>query len=124
MLDYTLTINGVDFTEMVERDSYKTDTVPVFSERFTTMNGVDHTALIRNKKTITFDLNPQTATDTKTACDALSVQPITVYFFDLQANDYGTAKMTLDGQSAQYLSRCLARGLKWNQMDPITLTEL
>ena len=109
---------------MVERDSYKTDTVPVFSERFTTMNGVDHTALIRNKKTIAFEFNPQTAAQTKIACDALSIQPITVYFFDLQANDYGTAKMTLDGQSAQYLSRCLSQGLKWNQMDPITLTEL
>ena len=124
MLDYTLTINGVDFTEMVERDSYKTDTVPVFSERFTTMNGVDHTALIRNKKTISFEFNPQTAGQTKIACDALLTQPCTVRYFNLQSNTYENASMTLDEQSAQYLSRCLSRGLRWNQMDPITLTEL
>ena len=109
---------------MVERDSYMTDTVPVFSERITTMDGVDHTALIRNKKTISFEFNPQTAAQTKIACDALSTQPITVYFFNIQSNAYETAEMTIDGQSAQYLSRCLSSGLHWNQMQPITLTEL
>lgn len=124
MLDYTLTINSTDFTAMVERDSYKTDTVPVFSERITTMDGVDHVALIRNKSSLTFEFNPQTTTQTKTACDALLTQPCTVYFYNIQSNAYKTADMTLDGQSAQYLSRCLSRGLHWNQMQSITLTEL
>ena len=109
---------------MVERDSYKTDTVPVFSERITTMDGVDHVALLRNKSTLTFEFKPQTTTQTKTACDALRSQPCTVYFFNIQSNAYETADMTLDGQSAQYLSRCLSSGLHWNQMEPITLTEL
>ena len=124
MLDYTLTINGVNFTSMVERDSYQTDTIPIYTERITTMDGVDHVALIRNKSTLTFEFNPQTTAQTKTACDALLSQPCTVYFFNIQSNAYETAEMTIDGQSAQYLSRCLSRGLHWNQMQSITLTEL
>lgn len=124
MLDYTLKINGVNFTAMIERDSYQTETIPIYTDRLTTMDGVDHVALLRNKSTLTFEFNPQTAAQTKTACDALLAQPCTVYFFNIQSNAYKTANMTLDGQSAQYLSRCLSRGLRWNQMDPITLTEL
>lgn len=124
MLDYTLTINGVNFTAMVERDSYQTARIPVFSESVTTMDGVDHVALLRNKSSLTFEFNPQTTAQTKTACDALMAQPCTVYFFNIQSNAYKTASMTLDEQSAQYLSRCLSRGLHWNQLDPITLTEL
>jgi hypothetical protein len=124
MLDYTLTINGVNFTAMVERDSYRTAKIPVFSESVTTMDGVDHVALLRNKSSLTFEFNPQTTAQTKTAYDALTAQPCTVYFFNIQSNAYKTANMKLDEQSAQYLSRCLSRGLRWNQMDPITLTEL
>ena len=124
MLDYTLTINGVNFTAMVERDSYHTARIPVFSESVTTMDGVDHVALLRNKSSLTFEFNPQTTAQTKTAYDALTAQPCTVYFFNIQSNAYKTANMKLDEQSAQYLSRCLSRGLRWNQMDPITLTEL
>mgnify|MGYP007057775848 FL=1 len=78
MLDYTLTINGVDFTAMVERDSYQTDTVPIYTERITTMDGVDHVALLRNKSTLTFEFNPQTTAQTKTACDALLMESIEV----------------------------------------------
>lgn len=124
MLDYTLTINGVDFTAMVERDSYKTAKIPVFSETVTTMDGVDHLVLLRHKGSCSFEFNPQTAAQTKIACDALLTKPCTVRYFNLQSNTYENASMTLDEQSAQFLSRCLSRGFRWNQMEPITLTEL
>lgn len=124
MLDFTLTINGVDFTGMVERDSYSTGRIPVFSETVTTMDGVDHVALVRHKGTIRFEFNPQTTTQTAVACNALMSQPCAVYYYDLQTNAYRTATMRLDEMSAEYLSRCLSRGLRWNQMDEIELTEL
>ena len=124
MLDYTLTINGVDFTSMVERDSYKTSKIPVYSESIMTMDGVTHVALIRNKGEISFDLNPQNATKTSVACVALLTMPCVVRYFDLQTQAYVNATMVIDQQTAQYLSRCLYKGERWNQMESITLTEL
>lgn len=124
MLDYTLTINGVDFTSMVERDSYKTSKIPVYSDSIMTMDGITHVALLRNKGEISFDVNPQNATDTASACAALLTIPCAVRYFDLQTQAYVNANMVIDQQSAQYLSRCLYRGERWNQMESITLTEL
>lgn len=124
MLDYTLTINGVDFTGMVERDSYVTSKIPVYSDSVVTMDGITHLALIRNKGEITFEFNPQNATDTQAACAALLSIPCVVDYFSLQTQAYERANMSIDQQSAQYLSRCLFRGERWNQMTSITLTEL
>lgn len=124
MLDYSLRINGVDFTSLVERDSYRTNKIPVYSDSIVTMDGITHVALIRNKSKITFSFNPQNAQNTAMACNALLSMPCEVYFYDLQSQAYAVATMMIDGQSAQYLSRCLYRGERWSQMDSITLTEL
>lgn len=124
MLDYTLIINEVDFTAWVERDSYNTAMIPVYTDAVVTMDGVTHTALIRTKGEIRFDFNPQNAVNTQAACAALLSTPCVVNYFNLQTQQYERANMTVDQQSAQYLSRCLYRGEKWNQMESITLTEL
>ena len=124
MLNYTFTVNGVDLTAMIERDSYVTSKTPVYSDSVMTMNGITHVALLRNKGEVKFDFNPQNATDTATACAALLTMPCKVYYFNLQTQAYENADMIIDQQSAQYLSRCLHLGLAWNQMTSITLTEL
>ena len=124
MLDYTLTINGVDFTSMVERDSYVTSKIPVYCESIMTMDGVTHVALLRNKSEITFEMNPQNAAQTSAACVALLTMPCVVRYFDLQTQAYVNATMVIEQQTAQYLSRCLYKGERWNQMESITLTEL
>lgn len=124
MLDYTLTINGVDFTSMIDRDSYQTSRIPIYSERITTIDGVDHIVMLRNKSALSFSLNPQTAAQTKAAYNALIQQPCEVYFFNLQTQEYQSAYMITDRQTAEYLSRCLYKGLKWNQIGPVTFEEL
>lgn len=124
MLDYTVTINSVDFTSYIERDSYKTAKTPVYSESVMTLDGVTHVVKLRNKNEVYFELNPQNATNMGTLCAALLTIPCSVYFFSLQSQAYETANMVLDKQTAQYLSRCLAGGLKWNQVERIELTEL
>jgi hypothetical protein len=124
MLDYTLTINGVDFTDKIERDSYTTKKIPVYSQSIVTMDGITHVTNLRNKSEISFSLNPQNATDTATLCTALLTMPCEVYCFSLQTQVYELKNMMIDSQSAEYLSRCLYRGERWNQMDSITLTEL
>ena len=124
MLDYTLRINNVDFTSVVERDSYSTSQIPVYSESVLTMDGVTHVALLRNKCEIQFEFNPQNASDTKTMCEALLTMPCSVYFFSLQEQVYRYVNMTIDQHTASYLSRCLYRGERWNKLERITLTEL
>ena len=54
MLNYTVTINSVDFTAYIERDSYKTSKVPVYSKSVTTLDGVSHVVKLRNKNKISF----------------------------------------------------------------------
>ena len=124
MVDYTVTINGLTISDDIERDSYSTSTIPVYSDSIQTMNGVDHFALLRNKGSLTFSLNPRTAARTQQICAVLLVQPCTVVYFDLEANASKTATMSIDQHTAKYLSRCLSQRLKWNEFDAITLTEL
>lgn len=124
MLDYTVTINSVDFTSAIERDSYKTTKTPVYSKAVTTMDGVSHVVKLRNKNKVSFELNPQIATNMGTLCAALLTEPCSVYFYSLQSQAYETSNMVLEKQTAQYLSRCLAGGLKWSQVERIELTEL
>lgn len=124
MLDYTLTINGTDFTKYVERDSYSTAMVPVYTSEVVTLDGISHYVNLRNKNTVTFSFNPMNAAKTGLLSNALMIQPCTVYFYSLQTQSYTTATMSLDRHSAEYLSRCLYKGTAWNQLAQITLTEL
>lgn len=124
MLDYTLTINGVNFMPYIERDSYKTSKIPVYSESVMTIDGYSHVALLRNKNEISFEFNPQNSEDISICANALLSLPCEVYFYSLQTQQYEYANMTLTQQVAQYLSRCLYRGERWNQAELITLTEL
>lgn len=124
MVDYTVKINNLSISEDIERDSYQTSTIPVYSDSVQTMDGVEHLVLLRNKGSLSFALNPRTATRTATICTALLTQPCTVAYFDLEANANKNATMSIDQHSAKYLSRCLSQGLKWNEFDTITLTEL
>lgn len=124
MLNYQFQINGTNFAPYVERDSYNTAMRPVYTNEVVTLDGVSHYANLRNKYEITFEMNPTTAARTAALGNALMVQPCTVYFFSLQTQSYTTATMSLDGHSADYLSRCLSQGQTWNQLAEITLTEL
>ena len=75
---YTLTVNGFDLTDMVERDSYSTSLFPVTTPMITTMDGIDHTRLIRHKARVQVTLNPQTAEQTALLTAALMTSPMTV----------------------------------------------
>lgn len=123
-VNLTFSLNGTDYSRMVERDSYATGLIPVYSDAVTTFDGVDHMVLIRSKGTVTVGLNPQTAADTKSICEALNRCPVTVKYHCLQRNTDVTANMIVSQQSAKFLSRCKARGYVWNEIDAITLEEL
>lgn len=125
MVGYPFELDDVDFSHMVERDSYSTALEPVFSESITTIDKRIHKQLIRNRGTITVGLNPQTAADTQALCTALLKSSILVKYHCLQRHMDVYAQMVLDSTlTAAYLSRCLYRGEKWNEMQSITLMEL
>lgn len=124
MLAYTLKINSVDITSYINYDSYSTSETPVYSDEVVTLDGVSHIAQIRTKSGVRFSFNPQNATTTNTIATALLTQPCSVYFYNLQNQQYETANMRLTGQSAEFLARCKFVGAKWNQIGEITLEEL
>lgn len=125
MVDYAFELDDVDFSHMVERDSYSTELEPIFSESIVTMDKTIHKQIIRSRGYLTVGLNPQTAADTQAICTALLKGPILVKYHCLQRHMDVYAQMVLDSTlTASYLSRCLYRGEKWNEMKSITLMEL
>ena len=124
MSKYTFLVNSHDYTDLVERDSYRTTLYPVFGETVQTLDGVGHTALLRLRGELSVKLNPQTDAVAASLCADLLSVPCEVQYHCLQRNANVTAQMTLDSVSALYLSRCLYCGQKWNDIDSITLTEL
>lgn len=124
MSKYTFLVNSHDYTNLVERDSYRTSVTPVYGETIQTLDGVGHTALLRQKGELSVRMNPQTAATVAALCSDLLNAPCEVKYHCLQRNADVTALMTIDSVSAQFLSRCLYCGQKWNDIDSITLTEL
>lgn len=124
MVNKTFKVNNTDYSGYIERDSYSTVTIPVYSETITTLDGVDHKALKRLKGRLTIGLNPQNAVNTAAICADLLSSPVEVQYTCLQRNQTVTAVMAIDQLSADFLSRCLYRGESWNSVQSITLTEL
>lgn len=124
MVKYVLEINGKDFSSLVERDSYNTGLIPVTTEPVTTLDGIDHVALIRTKGILTVNLNPQTATDTAELFNELLKWPLQVKYHCLQRNldVYAAMKPTLP--TVRHLSYCLYMGKRWNEISEISLEEL
>ena len=88
MIPYTFEINDTSFASIVKKYSYSTDRIPVESQRITTMDGVDHVAIIRYKGVLKLEINPQDETTFNTFCDAvaagvllLAACVVTVLFF-------------------------------------------
>lgn len=124
MVSLTFKINNTDYSGYIERDSYSTAVIPVYSETITTLDGVDHKTLKRLKGRISFTMNPQNATNTAAICADLLSSPVEVKYHCLQRNQDLTVQMAVDTVSADFLSRCLYRGESWNSVQSITLTEL
>ena len=121
---YKVVVNGVDITDAVEIDSYQTSYDPVYGESITTMDGIEHVAILRHRGSVSFSLNPQTAQMAAKICAALETIPASVHYRCLQRNIDVLANMRLDGISAQALNRIRFGGAKWVSINEITLQEL
>ena len=124
MVNYTFKINNTSYAGFVERDSYETSLSPVYGETIQTMDGVNHTALLRVRGSVKVKLNPTNDSDTAAICADLLNSPCEVAYHCLQRDTDVTVLMTVDELTAEFLSRCKYNADEWNQLGEITLTEL
>lgn len=121
---YQVIVNGLDITSVIDADSYETSLEPVYGESVTTMDGVEHTTVLRNRGNLSFGFNSLTVEKTAEVCTALLSLPAKVTYHCLQRHAEVIATMKLDSVSAQHLSRVRFGGARWNELGAITFKEL
>ena len=86
MTDLTFLINTKDFAKMVEKGSYTTDLIPVIGAKYTDLDKVDHTTIVRFRGTLSVVINPSSPADMKKLWDELLLAPCTVKYHSFQKN--------------------------------------
>lgn len=119
---YTFRINGVDFSNVITAYGYATQYVPVYSESVTTLDGVEHTTVLRYKGSLTITVRPLEGAELRALTNALAVGIPSITYTCLQRNTNATANMKLDTMSAELVLRNASRLLLGNNQ--LTFTEL
>lgn len=122
MIPYTFEINDTSFASIVKKYSYSTDRIPVESPRITTMDGVDHVAVIRYKGVLTVEINPQDETDFNTFCAAVAAGVLKVKYRCLQTKTDVTQYMTVSGMPGALVIKNASRNVIGGLV--LTFTEL
>lgn len=118
-----LEINGVDFSDIVEKNSYHTERTPI-TQSVTTIDGVEHIAIIREVDSLSFKTNPLTQDRYKTLCDQMRNGFCTVRYTHLQVGAVLVEQMKYDAATAGYLADCKYLNKKWVQPGPIQFIQL
>lgn len=122
MIPYTFEINDTSFASIVKKYSYSTDRIPVESPRITTMDGVDHVAVIRYKGVLTVEINPQDETTFNTFCAAVAAGVLKVKYRCLQTKTDVTQYMTVSGMPGALVIKNASRNVIGGLV--LTFTEL
>ncbi len=123
MTKLPFTINGEDFSDIVHKYGYTTDTVPVYSRVVTTMDQVDHQTLIRMRGRLNIRTNPVREERAEAFCSALRSLPATVAYYSFQSGQIVEQTMRLTGSIS--LSLALWNGdVKWLDGVPLTFEQL
>lgn len=121
---YTVKINGLDITTLIDASTYETARIPVFGPSVTTMDGVEHTVVIRSRGQVAFGFNPMVDTRAAELAQAFAPAIVRVEYHCMQRNEDVVANMRMDGISAKNLSQVRLGGRKWHELESITLTEM
>lgn len=84
MNKYLFTVNGKDFSDMVEKYGYETALIPVFSRSVMTLDKVEHTKLVRRRGQLTVMLNPVSEQRIKALSEELSSMPVKIGYHNFQ----------------------------------------
>jgi hypothetical protein len=93
MTDLALTINNVDFKGYVKKGEYYTSSTPVAGSKYTDLNKVDHTTVVRHRGAVRVIFNPMSPTQIASLYSALASCPCTVTYFSFQENKNVTQTM-------------------------------
>lgn len=97
----TFTIDSVDYSNYITKYGYKTSVTPVYGASVTTLDGVEHTAVIRYKGAVSVVLRPLEATAQATLSASLMAGTMSVTYTCLQRGVDVKATMKLDDMSAE-----------------------
>ena len=123
-MKYSTIINGVDISEFIENDSYKTSVSNIMSRTITTIGGVDYAAKLRERYTVRFKLRAISAENLAMVSALILDAPIEFYGRILQKNANVSAMMIPDAITSQYLSEFVYGGIDWNNSEEIVLTSM
>lgn len=97
----TFTINSTDCSSYLTKYGYSTTYTPVYADPVVTLDGVEHTALIRHRGSLKVTIKPMTATDWATFISNITTGIMSVTYSCLQRGTDVTANMRLDPVSAE-----------------------
>lgn len=112
----TFKIATVDYSTYLTKYGYSVQRTPVYADSVTTLDKVEHTALIRYRATLTVTLRPMTATEWATFSAVILGAILSVTFTNIETGSDETKNMRLDPYSAETVlinsSRTLFGGCK------------
>ena len=106
---YTFEINGVDFSDIIMKYGYKTAYEPIYTDTVTTLDGVDHTAIIRWKNGLTIPVRPLQNVRIGQLTTALRQGIPSITFTSLQKGSDITAVMKMDDYTAELVLQNASR---------------
>lgn len=116
---YTFKVNSTNLASYVERYSYSTAKIPVYSDTVTTLDGVDHAVIIRWKHQLTVTLNPMSEATLATVQAALGNATVaSVQFASLQDGSVVTKNMRITPSASVLALKNATRRV----LDKVTLT--
>lgn len=111
MTHFPFSVNGVDFSALVHKRGYKTNRVPVYSPKVTTLDGRDHFTQIRTKGVLTVTLNPAEKSKMLALTEELQTMPVRVRYHSFQTGMTETETMVVQDMSLALLLS--AAGKDW-----------
>lgn len=106
---YTFKINGIDFSDIIMKYGYKTAYEPVYTDTITTLDKVDHMAIVRWKNGITIPVRPLENVRIGQLTTELRKGIPTITFTSLQKGSDVTATMKMDDYSAELVLQNASR---------------
>lgn len=103
MTHFPFSVNGVDFSGLVHKRGYRTNRVPVYSGKITTLDGRDHFNQIRTKGVLTVTLNPADKSRMLELMEELQTMPVRVRYHSFQTGMTETEKMVVQDMSMALL---------------------
>lgn len=123
MIEYDVTINGMAVKRLVSKYGYETGLEPVEGQAVTTLDTVDHLAVVRWRNTALLQFNPMDLDTLGDLMTAIKIRtPVEVKLYSLQLHEYVKCRMRCEAVSNR--PTLLTSGKKIVEGFQITLTEL